>query len=76
MINMGIYEPIDIFSKRIEAGKKGEDLIYKCTSCESDININFYKSPNTFRDSISFKEFLISGLCQKCQDSVFNKKGD
>lgn len=24
-----------------------------------------------FRDEISKKEFRISGLCQKCQDSVF-----
>lgn len=26
---------------------------------------------NTFRDELSRKEFAISGLCQKCQDSVF-----
>jgi len=24
-----------------------------------------------FRDEISRKEFTISGLCQKCQDSIF-----
>lgn len=24
-----------------------------------------------FRDDISAKEFRISGLCQKCQDSIF-----
>ncbi len=24
-----------------------------------------------FRDSLSRKEYLISGLCQKCQDSFF-----
>ena len=73
---MGIYEPMDIFSKRIEAERKGEDLIYKCFSCKSDINLNSYNSPNTFRGSNSFREFLISGLCQKCQDSVFKKEDD
>ena len=25
-----------------------------------------------FRDELSRKEFTISGLCQKCQDDVFN----
>ena len=24
-----------------------------------------------FRDDLSWKEFTISGMCQKCQDSVF-----
>lgn len=27
---------------------------------------------NVFRDEISRREYRISGLCQKCQDSVFN----
>lgn len=27
-----------------------------------------------FRDEISHKEYHISGMCQKCQDSVFNIK--
>ena len=25
-----------------------------------------------FRDALSLREFKISGLCQSCQDSVFN----
>lgn len=29
-----------------------------------------------FRDDLSRKEYRISGLCQKCQDSVFNHKED
>lgn len=29
------------------------------------------KKPSGFRDAISRKEFGISGMCQKCQDSVF-----
>jgi len=26
-----------------------------------------------FTDALSYKEFLISGMCQECQDSVFGK---
>jgi len=25
-----------------------------------------------FRDFLSLKEFVMSGLCQKCQDKIFN----
>jgi len=27
---------------------------------------------STFRDSLSLREFTLSGLCQKCQDEIFN----
>ena len=27
--------------------------------------------PPPFRDQLSWKEFSISGMCQKCQDDVF-----
>lgn len=27
--------------------------------------------PTKFRDALSVKEFMISGLCQKCQDETF-----
>lgn len=37
----------------------------KCPFCRNDI------SENEFRDELSLKEFKISGLCQKCQDSFF-----
>lgn len=33
---------------------------------------NAPQSLDTFRDEISVKEFLISGLCQVSQDEVFN----
>jgi len=34
-----------------------------CISCK--------KEATEFKDSVSRKEFTISGLCQPCQDSVF-----
>jgi hypothetical protein len=29
--------------------------------------------PQDFRDDLSVREFHISGMCQKCQDSVFEE---
>ena len=34
-----------------------------CVTCKGEAN--------TFRDSLSQKEYAISGMCQPCQDSVF-----
>lgn len=36
-----------------------------CVFCHNPIN------KEDFRDRISFKEYSISGLCQKCQDDTF-----
>lgn len=38
-----------------------------CPICGNPINLN------DFRDSLSRKEFTISGMCQKCQDNIFGK---
>lgn len=34
------------------------------------------KPATQFKDSISEKEFSISGMCQSCQDEVFNSYED
>lgn len=39
----------------------------QCPICEEKINLN------DFRDDLSLKEFIISGLCQKCQDKIFTE---
>lgn len=31
---------------------------------------------NSFRDEISRKEYAISGMCQQCQDKIFDKDED
>lgn len=39
----------------------------QCPLCEKHININ------EFTSELSLKEFIISGMCQKCQDKIFGK---
>lgn len=38
----------------------------KCPSCEEAIVLS------SFKDELSIREFNISGLCQKCQDEMFD----
>jgi len=50
------------FSKEIQRVKER-----KCPTCGNAINMS------GFRDSLSIKEYNISGMCQKCQDDIFGK---
>lgn len=36
-----------------------------CPFCGREVDVD------DFRDELSVKEFIISGLCQNCQDSLF-----
>ena len=47
------------------AGKSRIDTI------NNDICINCGKDATKFNNTLSVKEYSISGLCQKCQDEVF-----
>lgn len=40
----------------------------KCPFCGKDVN------PNDFKDELSRKEYMISGICQTCQDEFFDTK--
>ena len=40
----------------------------KCPFCATEVS---HENHGPFRDEISFKEFQISGICQKCQDETF-----
>ena len=54
--------PVDrIFRKGYELRTQG-----KCPMCEGDID------PSKFRDRLSYTEYQISGMCQSCQDKVFD----
>jgi hypothetical protein len=48
-------------------GKSLTDCIKEniCVFCHNKIDMN------DFRDVLSKKEYLISGICQKCQDDIF-----
>ena len=49
------------FSKEVDRVKEG-----KCSLCGKEIDTVF-----AFRDGVSKREFVISGLCQECQDKTF-----
>lgn len=40
-------------------------------SCLGCMEVIDTEDPKSFRDSLSKKEFFISGLCQRCQDKIF-----
>jgi len=50
------------FGKSVESVEAG-----KCPTCQQPIDAT------TFRDELSLREFKISGMCQKCQDSIFGE---
>lgn len=41
----------------------------QCAFCGSDKT-----KPEDFRDELSRKEYEISGICQRCQDDIFNEE--
>lgn len=50
------------FAKELEAIDSG-----KCPTCNKPVG--------KFRDELSCKEFVISGMCQDCQDDIFGRAG-
>lgn len=44
----------------------------RCPFCNTKIRLTSHSIlEESFRDAQSFKEYEVSGLCQKCQDSVW-----
>jgi hypothetical protein len=60
-------EALDHVSKKV-FGRSRKDPA--CVVCGSD-----KIKPTDFKDDLSRKEFTISRMCQKCQDSVFGSGG-
>lgn len=56
----------DLFKNLYGIDRKTSISDCTCVSCGAE-NI----TEESFRDSVSLREFHISGLCQNCQDSVF-----
>lgn len=59
--------PGDALAKML--GAKGNRLGDYCVTCGEEGN----NSRKNFRDSLSWRERHISGMCQKCQDGVFGE---
>ena len=43
----------------------------KCTDCEKVVNTNVVC--DEFTDELSRKDYKITGMCQACQDSMYNQ---
>lgn len=55
---------LDAISSTMFGRKRSESIVSGvCVVCGEEVG--------RFRDNASLKEFSISGMCQKCQDSVF-----
>jgi hypothetical protein len=54
-----------VFPGRFDSVIKDE-----CVTCDNKI------TDDSFKDEISIKEYGISGMCQTCQDSVFNNSDE
>mgnify|MGYP001568368437 CR=1 FL=1 len=54
-----------LFPEQYERIEKGE-----CPSCEKEIDLE-----TEFEDNdLGMREFLISGLCEKCQGNIFDEE--
>jgi len=57
---------IDEFLNAISGGDRVKNISHnKCVLCSKD-------ATSQFKDTLSAKEFTISGMCQECQDKVFS----
>lgn len=57
---------IDSILEAITGRNRMESILtLTCATCGNDAQ------NHAFRDALSWKEFNISGMCQKCQDEVF-----
>ena len=50
-----------------------DSLMNRTENIRKDVCVCCGESALIFRNEISAKEYSISGLCQKCQDSVFGE---
>lgn len=48
-----------------------EEMFGRTTAIESNTCVTCGQDASHFRNKISHKEYMYSGMCQECQDSVF-----
>jgi hypothetical protein len=56
------FRPVDLIFPNMRKLKEAG----RCPTCAKPVG--------KFRDDLSRREYGISGMCQKCQDSIFNVK--
>ena len=61
------YAPEKEEIETIVTGKLGNGAEEVCMTCPKEY-------PLHFRDILSYREYRVTGICQKCQDEVFGKK--
>ena len=61
----GIENSLEKFCKEKFNSSRKDDKCIRCGSEKIEIS--------DFTDIVSVKEYRISGLCQECQDEVFNE---
>jgi hypothetical protein len=63
-------EEIDVWRHIVGTGMADKDYI-AAVALPDSICVFCGKSVGGFRDKTSYNEWLISGMCQKCQDEIF-----
>ena len=58
----------DLLTSITGVDRKGEIVKMNCVWCKKNI-----PSPQDFRDENSLREYMISGMCQQCQDDTFEE---
>jgi hypothetical protein len=67
---------IDAFLNILTGSNRRESIEHGyCVTCNADVLVKDRdgRFVPDFRNTISMKEFTISGMCQGCQDSVFGE---
>jgi len=57
--------------KSTELSEFFEEFFGRTTAITNDLCVSCAREVSNFRDDLSKREYVISGLCQLCQDEVF-----
>ena len=69
---MKLSEAVEESPKSPEINEFLEAVFGRSSSIENQVCASCGESANDFQDDLSRREYSISGLCQQCQDEVFN----
>ena len=69
---MKLSEAVEEAPKSPEIKEFLEAVFGRSSSIENQVCTSCGESAKDFQDKMSRREYSISGLCQQCQDEVFN----